>query len=136
MSYFEEIKSIFKEHIDLVKMIPLQDLNKTSQKKIESHLKSSSDINESVDREEPEKLKKFIDYLENEGRFFGWSFPENEKEEICENSFWNLKSRMQSLIEGMTGNERLFYFGYLDEFESITSTQKSAKDAILRKLFM
>lgn len=77
-----------------------------------------------------------IEYLNDEGRYFGWSFPENEKEETCENSFWNLKEKTKKLVGGMTGNERLFYFGYIDEFENLPSSHKSAKDEILRKLFM
>jgi len=120
----------------MLKSISLINLNDTSRKKIESHLKRSVLINERIDKEEPQKLKELIEYLNDEGRYFGWSFPENEKEETCEHSFWSLKEKTKKLIGGMTGNERLYYFGYIDEFENLPSTHKSAKDEILRKLFM
>lgn len=136
MSYLEDIKSSLKEHIDILKSISLINLNATSRKKIESHLKRSVVINEQIDKEEPQKLRELIEYLNDEGRYFGWSFPENEKEETCENSSWNLKEKTKKLIGGMTGNERLYYFGYIDEFENLPTTHKSAKDEILRKLFM
>lgn len=136
MSYFEDIKSILKGHIEIIKSISPINLNDSSQNKIENHFKRSVAINEQIDKEEPKKLKEFIEYLNNEGRYFGWSFPENEKEETCENSFWNLKEKAKNIIGGMIGNERLYFFGYLDEFENLPSTHKSAKDDILRKLFM
>ena len=87
MGYFEDIKSSLKDHIDIIKSISLINLNDTSRKKIESHLKRSVVINEQIDTEYPEKLKELIEYLNHEGRNFRWSFPENEKEETCENSF-------------------------------------------------
>jgi hypothetical protein len=140
LSYFEDIKSSLKDHINILRSISLINLNDISRKKIESHLKRSVVIsvviNEQIDKEEPQKLKELIEYLNDEGRYFGWSFPENEKEEMCENSFWNLKEKTKKLVGGMTGNERLYYFGYIDEFENLPSTHKSAKDEILIKLFM
>lgn len=136
MSYFEDIKSSLNEHIENLKTLSLVNLNVTSRKKIESHLNRSIILNNQIDKEEPIKLKNFIEYLNDEGRYFGWSFPENEKEEGCETSFWNLKKRSQKLIGKMTGNERLYYFGYIEEFEKLPTAHKAEKDEILRKLFM
>lgn len=136
MRYFEEIKSAIKEHLDLLNSISLEDLNQTSRKKIENHINFSVEVNINVDKEDPQKLKEVIEYLEIEGRNFGWSFPENPKEELCEESFLILKSKMKKLIGRMTGNERLHYFGYFNEFENLLPNHKSARDKILMKLFM
>lgn len=136
MGYFEEIKSGLKDHIDYIKSISTEDLRPESVMKIARHLQSSIATNEIVDTEEPKKLRQFIDYLEKEGRSFGRSFPENKSEEACESSFWTFKDKMRKMIGGMTANKRLYYFGYLEEFENLSSTHKSAKDEILIRLFM
>jgi hypothetical protein len=136
MNYFEEIKLGMKEHIDSISSISLQDLTPTSRKKIENHLNSTLEVNIVVDNEDPQKMKKVIEYLEQEGRSFGWSFPENKKEELCEDSFWNLKNKLKKLIGGMTVNERVYYFGYHTEFENIPPNDKSAREEIFLKLFV
>ena len=70
MNYFEEIKLGIKEHIDSISSISLQDLTPSSRKKIESHINSTLEVNIVVDNEDPQKMKKVIEYLEKEGRNF------------------------------------------------------------------
>lgn len=125
-----------KEHLDIIHSISLEDLNQTSRTKIEMHINASINVNKAIDTEDPQKLKQLIEYLAMEGRGFGWSFPENPKEERCERSFWDLNDKMKQLIGGMTRKERLSYFGYLKEFENIPAAHKSARDEILLKLYM
>lgn len=43
---------------------------------------------------------------------------------------------MKSIIQGMTVNERLYFFGYLDEYESLRTIQRSAREEIELKLFI
>lgn len=136
MYYFLQIKSFLKDHIELIKSISTDNESENSRRKIKTHLDSTVNVNETVDEEEPQKLRKIIEYLHTESRFFGWSFPENDKEERCENSFWELKQKIEKLVRGMTGNERLYYFGYLEDWDNLLPHQKSARDEIRIKLFM
>jgi hypothetical protein len=132
MSYFKFIKAELQKHISLLKSIE----NDSQNSKLENHLSESLRIDSELSYESPEKLKCFIEYLSKEGRNFGWSFPENRIEEDCENSFWNMKNQIKKLIGGMTVNERLYYFGYLGEYENLPINHKSERNNILVKLFI
>jgi len=133
MSYFDTIKTSLKNHITFLELI---EVDENQNQKVDNHLKISLEIDKLLSAETPEKLKEFIEYLSQEGRNFGWSFPLNKSEDECENSFLNLKNQMKRMIGGMTVNERLYYFGYLDEFEKLPSKHKTARDNILEKLFI
>ena len=101
-----------------------------------SHLEKTNHILKIIDGQQPENYKQLIEYLNQEGRNFGWSFPKNTEEEKCETDFWKLKDSMKSIIQGMTVNERLYFFGYLDEYESLRTIQRSAREEIELKLFI
>lgn len=131
MNYFDTIKSVLNDHI-----LYLESLSTDNDTKAKNHLEKSSKIDAFLSHETPEKMRDFIDYLSNEARGFGWSYPNNETEDLCEISFWNMHSIVKKLICGMSGNERLYYFGYLEEFEKIPIKHKSDRDRILSKLFM
>ena len=135
MNYFENVKSNLQDHIRLLETLVKSSDNGINQK-IKNHYEASKNINNSVNFEDPKKLKLLIEYVATESRGFGWSFPENNIEELCEDSFWEMKNKLKRIVGGMTVNERLYYFGYFQEFENIPSTHKSDKDRILQNLFV
>ena len=122
-------------HIDFLKTLSDSNLNNINEK-VRKHIETSNRTNNAIDAEEPDKLKILIEYLALESRGFGWSFPENELEKLCESSFWTMLDKIKNLIGGMTLNERLYYFGYSEEFEKIPVKHKSDRDRILHKLFV
>ena len=132
MSYFITIKTELQNHISNLNSIRIDSKNS----KLENHLNQSISVYNDLSYESPEKLKRFIEYLSQEARCVGWSFPENAIEEDCEKSFWNMKNQIKKLIGGMTVNERLYFFGFLEEYEKLPSSHMSARNAILEKLFI
>lgn len=136
MSYFEEIKWHLKEHINCLESILKINPSEIENNKIVNHLNETKLVNNMVVSDEPKDLKFFIEYLERESRKFGWSFPENKIEELFEKSFWELQEKIKKLIGGMSANERLYCFGFLEEFEKLPINHTSAREAILIKLFI
>ena len=125
-----------QEHITAIQAIPLANIPSDSQEKILRHLAAAESANKMLDRETSEKCKNIIEFLHSESRSFGWSFRENPAEEVCENAFRIFEKRITRLVGGMSVNERLHYFGYLEEFEKLIRAHPSAGDEILRKLFV
>lgn len=135
MSYFQRIKFDFEKHIESIESLVNSNINEISPK-VKNHYDASKKTNSFLNSEDPKKLKLFIEYIATESRGFGWSFPENNIEDLCENSFWEMKNNIKNIVGGMTVIERLFYFGYLEEFEKIPQTHKSDRDRILQNLFI
>jgi hypothetical protein len=132
MYYFENIKSNLKNHITF-----LEELENIGENlKVKNHLIESRKVYEELSVESPEKLKTIIEFLSNESRNFGWSFPENEMEQNSETSFLKLQSSIERMISGMTLTERLLYFGFQEEYQKLETKHKSARDTILVKLFV
>ena len=133
MDYFSDLKRLLDSHIANLKSIaPTEQLNK----RIVQHLNRTIDVAKEIALQEPKKSRLLIEYLENESRTFGWSYPENLKEEKCEDSFWQLKNSLEIIIGSMTVNERLYFFGYLDDYEKLNPKHNSDKERIRRMLFI
>jgi hypothetical protein len=115
MSYQQEIKSILDRYIQTLENIDKKALHK----KVIEHLAKTIQIKVLINEDRPENYRMLIEYLSQEGRNFGWSFPESTEEEICEKEFWKLEESIKSIVQGMTVNERLYFFGYLDEYENL-----------------
>ena len=105
-------------------------------KKVSEHLERIDEIILIIGGKQPEDYKQLIEWLNQEGRNFGLSFPENPAEEKCEVEFWRLKDSIKEIIQRMTANERLYFFGYLDEYEKLKPIERSAREEIELKLFM
>ena len=133
MSYHRRILNHLTIHVRNLENIGKKE---AIQEKVLRHLEKTIQILEIIKGERPEYYKTFIEYLYQEGRNFGWSFPESSEEEMCEKEFWKLKESMKSIIQGMTANERLYFFGYLDEYENLKPIERSARENIELKLFM
>ena len=133
MSYHRTIQNQLTIHVRNLKNIGEKEV---LQEKVLKHLEKTIQILEIIKGERPENYKTIIEYLHQEGRNFGWSFPESSEEEICEKEFWKLKESMKSFIQGMTANERLYFFGYLDDYENLKPIERSARENIELKLFM
>ena len=133
MIYYQDIQNNLKSHVRNLESIGEKE---KLPKNVVSHLEKTNHILKIIDGQQPENYKQLIEYLNQEGRNFGWSFPKNTEEEKCETDFWKLKDSMKSIIQGMTVNERLYFFGYLDEYESLRTIQRSAREEIELKLFI
>jgi hypothetical protein len=101
-----------------------------------THLEKTNNILQIIKGHGPEDYRQLIEWLNQEGRNFGWSFPENLEVEKCEAEFWRLKDSIKRITQGMTANERLYFFGYLDEYEKLEPIERSAREEIKLKLFM
>lgn len=133
MSYHRRIQNLLKIHVRNLENIGKKEV---LQEKVLKHLEKTIQILEIIKEERPENYKTIIEYLYQEGRNFGLSFPESSEEEICEKEFWKLKESMKLIIQGMTANERLYFFGYIDEYENLKPIERSARKNIELKLFM
>ncbi len=134
MTYYKEFKSLLRDHIDSLEKYVSNF--RMSSDKVRKHIELSNRTYNAFDTEDPVKLRIFVEYIASEARGFGWSFPENEFERLCENSFWEMHSKVRILIDKMTLSERLSYFGYSEEFEKIPEKHKSDRDRILHKIFV
>ena len=132
MSYQQEIKSLIERYIQTLKNIN----NKILPEKVIGHFERTTEIKELINGEQPENYRMFIEYLNQEGQHFGRSFPENPEEEKCEKEFQKFKDSIKLIIQGMTANERLYFFGYLDEYENLRPIERSARETIELKLFL
>ena len=133
MDYHQSIQNALKIHITYLEQI---DDKEFLPEKVLEHLVNTIQTLGIIRKKRPKDYKMLIEYLYQEGRKFGWSFPENLEEEKCENKFWEIKKSIKSIIQGMTMNERLYFFGYLDEYEGLNSVERSAREKIELKLFM
>jgi hypothetical protein len=133
MSYHRTIQNHLTIHVQNLENIGKKEV---LHDKVLRHLEKTIQILELIKGERPENYKTIIEYLYQEGRNFGWSFPESSEEEICEKEFWKLKESMKLMIQGMTANERLYFFGYLDEYKNLKQIERSARENIELKLFM
>jgi hypothetical protein len=133
MTYYENIKNNLKAHLLILEKISeREDLPK----KVSEHFDNTSQILNEIGGQKPENFRLLIEYINNESRRFGWSFPENSDEEKCETDFWKLKDSIKRIVQGMTANERLHFFGYLEEYENLKPIQRSERENIELKLFM
>ena len=133
MTYYENIQNNLKSHLRILEKISeREDLPK----KVNEHLDKTSQILNEIGGQKPENFRMLIEYINNESRRFGWSFPENSDEEKCETDFWKLKDSIKKIVQGMTTNERLYFFGYLEEYENLKPIQRSERENIELKLFM
>lgn len=133
MTYSEEIK----KHLDL-HLSALENFiqAKESSDKISQHLNRTLLVVKEINSNKSEKHRTVIEYLENESRNFGWSFPENSSEEKIESSFWQLKNSVERIIKSMTINERLSNFGYLKDYEKLAPHERNAREHIERLLYI
>ena len=133
MSYHKDIKKCLDIHIHKLESLAPE---KQVSEKVIGHFEQTEKVLNNISRQRPEDYRLLIEYLDNEGRRFGWSYPEDKNEEACEASFWRLKDSIKEIIQGMTKNERLYFFGYLEEYENLNSKHRSDKEKIELKLFM
>lgn len=133
MTYHQDIEKNLKSHVRNIENI---GENETRPKKVNTHLARTNEIIKIIEGQRPEDYRQLIEWLNQEGRNFGWSFPENPEEEKCETEFWRLKDSIKRITQGMTANERLYFFGYLDEYEKLKPIERSAREEIELKLFM
>ncbi|UBZ10712.1 hypothetical protein LDL79_00975 [Leeuwenhoekiella palythoae] len=101
-----------------------------------TYLDKANTILHIIDSQRPEDYRQLIEWLNQQGRNFGWSFPKNSDEDTFETEFWRLKDSIKRITQGMTLNERLYFFGYLDEYEKLRPIERSAREEIELKLFM
>ena len=102
----------------------------------QEHLDRTFQVLKIIEGQTPEDYRQLIEYLYEEGRRFGWSYSENSDEEKRESDFWRLKDRIRTIAQGMTVNERLYFFGFLDEYENLKPIQRSTREGIEVKLFL
>jgi hypothetical protein len=133
MTYYRDIENNLKSHVRNIENISEKGVRP---KKVTAHLNKTNEILQIIESQRPEDYRQLIEWLNQEGRNFGWSFPENPEEENCETEFWRLKDSIQRIVQGMTANERLYFFGYLDEYEKLEPIERSAREEIELKLFM
>lgn len=133
MSYHRRIQNHLTIHVRNLESIGKEEV---LPEKVLRHFEKTIQILKIINGERPAYYKTLIEYLDQEGRNFGWSFPESTEEEKCEKEFWKLKNSMKSIIQGMTANERLYFFGYSDEYENLKPIERSARENIELKLFM
>jgi hypothetical protein len=133
MNYFEDIKKHLEFHLSALENIIQRN---ESSDKFTQHLNRTLLVVNEVSSKKSENHRTVIEYLENESRNFGWSFPENPSEEKSESSFWELKKRIEEIIKSMAINERLSYFGYLEDYEKLAPHERSAKEQIERLLYI
>lgn len=133
MTYYEEIKKHLDLHLSALENI-IQA--KESSDKIIQHLNRTLLVVKEINSNKSEKHRTVIEYLENESRNFGWSFPEDSSEEKIESSFWQLKNSVERIIKSMTINERLSNFGYLEDYEKLAPHELNAREHIERLLYI
>ncbi len=133
MTYHQEIQNSVKLYVRNLEGIGEKE---TRPRKVNIHLEKTFQVLKIIERARPEDYKKLIEFLDQEGSNFGWSFPENLEEEKCETYFWKFKDSIKSIIQGMTANERLYFFDYLDEYEKLKPFERSAREEIELRLFM
>ena len=103
---------------------------------VQEHLDRTFQIQKIIEGKRPEDYRQLIEYLYEEGRRFGWSYSENSDQEKRESDFWRFKDRIRTIVEGMSVHERLYFFGFLDEYENLKPIQRSAREEIEVKLFL
>ncbi|UII79168.1 hypothetical protein [Flagellimonas sp. CMM7] len=133
MSYSIDIEILLDTYI--VELTRISKENQLDQR-VEDHLNRTTEVRKEIASQKPENNRNLIEHLDKEGRMFGWSYPENSDQEKCENLFWNFKNSIKSIVIGMTINERLFFFGYIEEYESINPKHISKRERIEEILFM
>jgi len=133
MIYHEDIHNSLKHHIQILENLGNRD---TLPKKVTEHLNISLKVLNEIEYRQPENYRQLIEYLNNEGRNFGWSYPENSEEEKCETYFWKLTESIKMIIQKIPFNERLHFFGYLDDYKNLKPNQKNDRENIEVKLFM
>lgn len=133
MSYHRRIYRNLKTHFQNLKNIGKKEI---LQEKVLTHFENTKKILEIVKGKKPIHYRAFIDYLYQETRNFGCSFPERIQEEKCEKEFWKFKESIRKIILEMNTNERLYFFGYFEEYERIKPIERSAREMIELKLFL
>jgi len=133
MTYEEQIIQFLNSHIQ---NLMISKESSDFPKKVDRHIDRTNKIHSIIKNQRPEDYRQLIEYLHSESRKIGWSYPENIIEENCEDSFRQLWNSMKNLIVGMTGNERLYFFGYIKDYDKLSLNLKSARNEIRLKLFM
>mgnify|MGYP005750159811 CR=1 FL=1 len=132
MNYHQDIEKNLKSHVRNIENIGEKE---TRPKKVTTHLERTNEIIKIIEGQRPEDYRQLIEWLNQEGRNFGWSVPENSEEEKCETQFWILKDSIKRISQGMTANERLYFFGFLDEYEKLKPIERSNREEIELNLF-
>ena len=133
MTYHAEIKKHLVQHLYAIEN---SIKGNESSDKATQHLNRTLLVLNEVELTKSDKQRIVVEYLENESRNFGWSFPENPSEEKIEDSFWGLKNSIEGIIKSMSINERLSYFGYLEDYKKLTPNERSAREHIERLLYI
>ena len=133
MNYEEQIEQFINSHIESLLVL---EVNSTLSPKVSGHITRTKEIQKRIQSHQPKDYRHLIEYLSSESRMFGWSYPEDTVEEKCEDSYQQFWGNMRGFISGMTGNERLFFFGYLDDYDKLSLKMKSTREEIKIKLFM
>ncbi len=133
MNYHTTLEKHLNSHILEIKKAILEE---NPSEKVNEHLNETLSVKNEINGQRPEDYRKLIEYLYNEGRRFGWSYSENPLETKCETSFWNLNNSIKKIIQSITLNERLYFFGYLNEYEKLNPEQRSKREHIEHKLFL
>ncbi len=133
MTYEEHIDQLINSHIEGLLAI---EENSTLSSKVSTHITRTKEIQKRIQSKQPKDYRHLIEYLHSESRMFGWSYPEDTIEEKCEVSYQQFWKSIRELIGGMTGNERLIFFGYVEDYDKLSLKMKSAREEIRIKLFM
>src|SRR6478735_7753950 len=124
MTYHKDIKKNIESYVQNLESIGSRE---SLPKKVLNHFERTVQILNTINGQKPEDYKHLIEYLNQEGRNFGWSYPENLEEEKCETEFWKLKDNIKSIVQRMNVNERLFFFGYLADYDNLKPIERSAR---------
>lgn len=133
MTYDVDIKKGFDSYIQTLEGF-VQEAQPTDM--LRRHLQSALTVSKGIEVGQPENYRQLIEYIAQVSHDYGWSFPVNTIEEACETSFYSFRDTMERIIGGMTLNERLYFFGYLDEYENLKPIERSARERIELLLFM
>ena len=133
MNYHTEIEKNLDSHIIEIEKTVKEE--KSSDKLIQ-RLNETLSVRTDINGQRAEDYRKLIEYLYNEGRRFGWSYSEKRIEEKCETSFWNFSNSIKEIVQSMTKNERLYFFGYINEYEKLKPEERSKREHIEHKLFL
>lgn len=133
MTYHQDIANSLKSYVCNIENIGEEGVRPQN---VNTYLDKANTILHIIDRQRPEDYRQLIEWLNQQGRNFGWSFPKNSDEDTFETEFWRLKDSIKRITQGMTLNERLYFFGYLDEYEKLRPIELSAREEIELKLFM